>query len=496
MSNLDFQLSTPERLFGNDAAEDESENAFDSYAVYRAEIKSFLDPTIPLKVVRAYKGEGKSALLRLVETSLRSQQSEPIIIRTTGPALSPQISGVDSDQWVRAWKSQILRQIASEIGARISVAFGDDGISLVEEAERNGFRARSFVSTIFDRLKSKIVPIDRDRPAITDAQPILKRWLEKGSYVWLIIDDIDQNFRNEAADKVKVAACFIAARQIFSQIPEIRIRLAVRPNVWATIKPAFEALSHIEQYMIDLEWPDGMFLDVLGRRVEGYLLRTDQMPTVASTLSTLITTKYEQLLDLVFENPVPWAGRKRPIYVVLHTLSRHRPRWLIELCKVSAQEAHRQHADRITLDHVVSQLEAFGKRRIQDMIAEFSSYCAQIESLLVAFTNQNERYTTAELVTVIRDRILPGVRPQLNSKTFCTNPVEIAQFLFQVGFLSARRDQSDASYEHFAFADRPNLLRVASNLDEGMSWEIHPVFRQTLRLKNVESKSQSIRRGR
>jgi hypothetical protein len=73
---------------------------------------------------------------------------------------------------------------------------------------------------------------------------------------------------------------------------------------------------------------------------------------------------------------------------------------------------------------------------------------------------------------------------------------DVAQFLFQIDFLSARRDNADGTYDHLAFADRPNLLRITTNLDEGMSWEIHPVFRNTLKTKNVESKSELARRER
>jgi hypothetical protein len=49
-------LDDPEQVFGNDAAEDESESVFHSYALYRREIRSFADPSKPLQVVRAYKG--------------------------------------------------------------------------------------------------------------------------------------------------------------------------------------------------------------------------------------------------------------------------------------------------------------------------------------------------------------------------------------------------------------------------------------------------------
>jgi hypothetical protein len=145
---------------------------------------------------------------------------------------------------------------------------------------------------------------------------------------------------------------------------------------------------------------------------------------------------------------------------------------------------------------VVSQLDAFGKRRIEDMIAEFRPQCPDIEALLLAFSGQNERYSTDALLQTIQRRILQGLNPRIVGLGSRPTHMQVAQFLFQIGFLSARRDLANGEYEHLTFSDRPNLLRVTTNLDEGMSWEIHPVFRNTLKLKNVDSKSELARRDR
>lgn len=63
-------------LFGNDAAEDEDEDTFHGYVVDRPELTAFLEPSNKICVARAFKGEGKSALLRLVQARL-SHGDEP-----------------------------------------------------------------------------------------------------------------------------------------------------------------------------------------------------------------------------------------------------------------------------------------------------------------------------------------------------------------------------------------------------------------------------------
>ena len=64
MSTPVINLADPD-LFGNDAAEDEVDDIFNSSALKRDELGTFTDARKRIRVVRAYKGEGKSALLRM-----------------------------------------------------------------------------------------------------------------------------------------------------------------------------------------------------------------------------------------------------------------------------------------------------------------------------------------------------------------------------------------------------------------------------------------------
>ena len=249
------------------------------------------------------------------------------MISNTAVSLSPSLDSIDSDEWTRKWKEKLLNLIANEIGANIGYAFSDDAISLVEEAEENGFRQRSFVSTIVDRLKSKNIPIEKIRSGIKNPEVQLKRWLKDGANVWMIIDDIDQNFQNIEKNRIKVASFFTACRQIAGVIPEIHFRLSVRPNVWKIIKREYEALSHVEQYVHDLVWSLDEIEALLAKRVEGYLRRHNKWQLAQMLLSKKPERQREQLVSLVFEEPMSWGiGRTRPAKIILYTLSRHRPK--------------------------------------------------------------------------------------------------------------------------------------------------------------------------
>ncbi len=132
MADFQIDLRAP-NLFGNDAAEDEDLEVFRAYAIDRPEVPVFTDPNRPICIARAFKGEGKSALLRLVATRLRADES-PLLIEARGKQLSPALQATDTDSWVRAWKGSMLQLLASKIGESIGMAWSDDSMSLVEEA--------------------------------------------------------------------------------------------------------------------------------------------------------------------------------------------------------------------------------------------------------------------------------------------------------------------------------------------------------------------------
>ena len=74
-----------------------------------------------------------------------------------------------------------------------------------------------------------------------------------------------------------------------------------------------------------------------------------------------------------------------------------------------------------------------------------------------------------------------------------TSPLEVANFLYRIGFLVARSD-SDDEYEHYNFNDLPDLLTNRTNDDFKVKWEIHPCYRQALDIKKL-NKYNKIRRG-
>ncbi|WP_200954417.1 P-loop ATPase, Sll1717 family [Rhizobacter sp. Root1221] len=478
-----FKFDDP-TLFGSEAADLEDASLFFSYAMQRPEVVEFLDDRHAVRIVSAYKGEGKSALLRLAEQKLKDRPSQPLVIRVTGSSIAPPLSSLNEDEWIRAWKQSIFALLAREIGATIKIALTDDATTLVEEAEREGFRQRSIFGYVLDRIKIKDNPILQEKPALASAERILQRWLSSNDKVWLLVDDIDHNYANNDHYRVKLSSFLAAVKDLMVKTPEVRIRFTIRPNVWQILRRNYEGVSHFRESVLPLSWTLQDCELMVSRRVEGYLHRSGEWSRISRTLP-MDARRVEALNKLLFETPMPWGRDSwRPATVVLYTLSRHRPRWLIELIKESAKRTNKRGGSKINWDDIKDVLASFSKNRYDDTIVEFKSHCAELPELLTAFANQRERYTTDELLKLFRDSVLQQVHPKISGYTHPVQPREVAHFLFEIGFLSARLDRPDGSYEHATYADQPDLLDSRVNLDQGYSWEIHPVFRHVLKLRS------------
>jgi len=491
LGNKAIRLNDPD-LFGNDAAEDEDAELLASYAVRRPELDLFASPTRRICIVRAYKGEGKSALLRLASSTVQESVKSQIVVFISANSLAPTLTAADFPGSVRAWKEAILRQLAAEVGATIGRAWSDDAMSLVEEAERQGFKSRSPVSAVLERVNLgelnlaglKLNPVFNKRLGTENPEKVLQRWAKQGTDVWLFIDDVDQNFQNTDQQRIRVAAFFVACREVVNAVQGLHLRASVRPSVWTIIKLEFEALSHVEQYMHDLAWSEDDMRSMLAKRVRAYLQRNKiQGPVAGSQFE-----RDKDLIAQVFESPMDWGKAARPPHVLIHTLSMHRPRWAIELSKVAAQSAVKKTKPRIGRDEIFENLDAFGRRRIEDTCAEFRSQCPEIDECIGAFARGPEQFQTDELLKLIENKILNHLSPRIVGVAGKPTARDVAAFMFQVGVFFGRREFPDGSYEHVGFSAGPALWKSRTDLDRGLSWEVHPVFRQALEIRDAQGR--------
>lgn len=249
--------------------------------------------------------------------------------------------------------------------------------------------------------------------------------------------------------------------------------------------------------MLDLQWSHPQLESLLGERVRGYLKRNSG-PAVASGRLTGMAAR--ELVAVAFDDPMPWgkkefeigsdseadAYKQRSPSVIVSTLARYRPRWMVELCKIGGARARKGSRNQISLDDLTGDLESFGRKRIEDLIAEFRAQCSKVEFIIQSFKGKPERFKTDDLMKHIKNNVA-GHDVRIAGVVGHPTDKDIIRFLFQIGFITARRDFSDGGYRHYSFYDEPSLLADGAS-DLGVTWEVPSCFRQALQLQNAMRK--------
>jgi hypothetical protein len=146
--------------FGNEAGDDIPPEELKPYFVEQPAFKKYLDLNEKLIVATAKKGVGKSALIQWLSLPEHYDTEKVLIVKIRGADISRDRLGLTStltspNDHIADWMKRVATIVNREIGKQIKMAFTDDAMSIVETAELDGFRERSFIRALTDRLKKK-----------------------------------------------------------------------------------------------------------------------------------------------------------------------------------------------------------------------------------------------------------------------------------------------------------------------------------------------------
>lgn len=198
-------------------------------------------------------------------------------------------------------------------------------------------------------------------------------------------------------------------------------------------------------------------------------------------------------LDSIFEKRFIAYGKwnNAPMYRILMSLIRKRPRDLVKLCTLAAKDAYDKKYSIIKTENFQSIFSEYSQGRVQDTVNEYKSELPQIERLLLNMKPaRNELrdhkgyiYDTNRLKQKIRNIIEQGKFVFTNGKE--AKDIDLLQFLYKINFITARKDMEDGLIERKYFEENRYLSSSCTNF--GYDWEIHPAFRWALSPDSVES---------
>lgn len=168
---------------------------------------------------------------------------------------------------------------------------------------------------------------------------------------------------------------------------------------------------------------------------------------------------------------------------------RKRPRDLVKLCSLSAQSAKRNNSSIIKTENLQGIFEEYSQGRIQDTINEFRSELPSIDKLIFGMKPTRKQkqsgngyvYTTQELNAKIRNILQNHKIIFKNGRA--AEPKTIAQFLFKINFLTARKELDNGEIQRKYFEE--NRYLSSDFVDFGYDWEVHPAFRWALQPDDI-----------
>lgn len=478
--------------FGNEAGDDATPEELESYFVEQDSFRKCLDKSKRILITTARKGVGKSALIKRLSFVIQEKNPDALVIRCRGSDLARDSFKLTSplltpNDHIRDWMIRICALINREIAKKINFALTDDQITIVESAEIDGYKQRNIVNCLAVRFEKLLDKLTTKKEEVRNHIEILKR-IQSPS-VFILIDDLDATFQNTDAECLSLSTFFSACRYLIQDVTGVCFRLTMRSDVWPTIRRYDESLDKLEQYVSEIDWTAEEFRTLLYKRIisqgTGGLLTKHEFES---------EEQYEErTLKKLFVEKVEWGTKNVHSYKVIHTLSYERPRWAVQLCKLAQNNALRKRHAVISKEDIDDVWGDYGAKRIADLIAEHKHQCKQIEELITAFRGADRLMTREQLLVFIKNKILNHIATYIDTKK-ATTQMELAHFLYRIGFLVARSDEESGDYEHYGFKEMPDLLTSRTDNDYNMKWEIHPCYRQALNIKKI-NQSQRARRG-
>lgn len=471
--------------FGNEAGDDADPVELSTYFVEQSIFRRFLDPSQKILVATAKKGVGKSALLQWAAHNIQQKESAALVIKCRGADLvrskfnlTDQLSGPNDH--IQDWMVRICSLVNRHLASRINIAIGDDRISLVETAELEGYKSRNLIGCLLDRFGKILGDNQPQKQRIVNEIEVLKR--AGMSKVWICIDDLDATFQNTDSESLYLGTFFSACRYLTQDISGIYFRATMRTDVWALIRRYDESLDKMEQYVFDILWFQEDFRRLLYLRIKLQIEKSGgKVPLVPAHVAD--QDAEERLLERIFEPKMEWAEKLVEAYKVIYTLSYERPRWAIQLSKLAQASAIRRQRSVIIKQDIDDVWGEYGTKRIADLVAEHKHQCSEIEELLNGFRGADRLMARDKLFSWIKNRNLNHLNPRIEGE-FVRSPAKVARFLYRLGFIMARSDTIEG-YEHYRFDQMPDFLTSRTDDDFGLTWEIHPCYREALDIKKI-----------
>lgn len=476
-----FSEENINRLFGQEAAEDEDFDRLQSYYI-KNKTHAKLTANLPLRILVGHKGIGKSAIFTIARHEDMEENRLSILIRPDD------IANIGNDeanfsQMIRDWKNGLISIVAEKVFENLNLLSKKE---LYKESLAAGGKIVSILKQLFSEKTKEL--------DLTPAHKVVVENFLRENRIIVYIDDLDRGWQSRKSDIQRISALLNAVRDLCNDNKGLQFRISLRSDVYYLVRTSDESTDKIEGSVIWHSWTNHEILVLLIKRIETFYGRDVNVDTLMRTEQSKLSHYLDQIFEKKFMDYGKW--RNAPIYRILMSLIRKRPRDLVKLCTLAAKGAYDKGSDIIKTENLKAVFTEYSQGRIQDTVNEYKSELPQIERLLLNMKPSSKElkehrgyiYDTNRLKRKIRSIQEQGKFTFTNGRV--ATELDLFQFLYKINFITARKTLEDNYIDRKYFEENRYLSSEVA--DFGYSWEVHPAFRWALSPNGIESVLDSL----
>ncbi|OLL18352.1 MULTISPECIES: P-loop ATPase, Sll1717 family [unclassified Rhodococcus (in: high G+C Gram-positive bacteria)] len=462
-----FDEEKIQRLFGHEAAEDEDPQRLQEY-YFKPSTYDQVVTELPLRIVVGHKGIGKSALFQVALAENREMNLLAISVKPDD-VLDIATESNDFLKSVRNWKVGIREIIEREASRRLDVDISStSGSDLLLMRLAKELGAQGCV----DELGAEFL---------------------RSPQIIVYIDDLDRGWQGSTKDVRRISALLSAVRDLSNEDRGIKFRISLRSDVYFLVRTSDESTDKVEGSVVWNSWTNNEIFALLVKRIETFYGRDVDYDDLSSRSSASLAHYLDPVFEPRFQGRGHW--RNAPIYRVMMSLVRKRPRDLVKLCTLAARSANRTKHNLILTGDLEASFEEYSQGRVQDAINEYNSELRDIERLLFGMRPSKKEasakagyvYPTESLIRKIKNIQEQGKFYFASGRE--ASPQELAAFMYKINFITARKESGGLIHRKYFEEQRYLQSKFA---DFGYDWEVHPAYRWALQPSDVRSVFDSL----
>lgn len=466
MSGLLFSEVEIQKLFGHEAAEDETPERLREY-YFKSSTYDQVVTDLPLRILVGHKGIGKSALFQVAMLEDQEQKVLPVLIKPDD-IIGLGAGEEDFLKIIRDWKDGLVKIVTKKVLS----SFGAHSQDISSKLQKYGGKALDFLKDTFS---------NPEKFNYDPAQRVLIDHFLKTGVINVYIDDLDRGWQGRKEDVTRISALLNAVRDIVKEHRGIKFRISLRSDVYYLARTSDESTDKVEGSVIWQSWTSHEIFVLLIKRIETFFERDVDGKKLLASHQKELAHYLNPVMEERFTGQGHWANA--PIYRVFMSLIRKRPRDLIKLCTLAARKARESGLDKINTSCFEAIFPEYSQGRLQDTVNEFRSELVDIERLLMNMKpSKKERlaslgylYPTDKLLQKIENIRQMGTFTFTNGKPASNK--DLAAFMYKINFLTARK-QTPHGIDRKYFEENRYLSNEFS--DFGYDWEVHPAYRWAL----------------